>query len=123
MKGEILLMMLFLHIVDDFHLQGILANLKQKAWWEKNAPGDMYKGDYAIAMLAHGFSWACMVMAPLWYFGLVTGRSLAISVMVLGWSHCEIDDAKCNRLKISLCTDQLLHVLQIVLAWAIFVLA
>lgn len=29
----VLLMMLFLHILDDFHLQGCLANLKQKSWW------------------------------------------------------------------------------------------
>ena len=33
-----LLLMIFLHIVDDYYLQGILASMKQRGWWEKNAP-------------------------------------------------------------------------------------
>ena len=31
----ILFAMIFAHIVDDFYLQGILAKMKQKDWWEK----------------------------------------------------------------------------------------
>ena len=30
-----LLFMVFLHIVDDYYLQGILASMKQKQWWLK----------------------------------------------------------------------------------------
>lgn len=34
----LLLLMIFLHIVDDYYLQGILASMKQKEWWHKTAP-------------------------------------------------------------------------------------
>lgn len=33
----LLLLMIFLHIVDDYYLQGILASMKQKEWWNKAA--------------------------------------------------------------------------------------
>ena len=26
--------MILMHIIEDFHLQGIMANMKQKKWWE-----------------------------------------------------------------------------------------
>jgi len=31
---KLLLLMLLAHIADDFYLQSILANMKQKRWWE-----------------------------------------------------------------------------------------
>ena len=31
-----LLTMIFLHIVDDYYLQGVLAKMKQRKWWEDN---------------------------------------------------------------------------------------
>lgn len=39
----LLLLMIFLHIVDDYYLQGILASMKQKEWWHKTAPEKMYR--------------------------------------------------------------------------------
>ena len=33
----ILIGMFFLHIVDDYYLQGCLAQMKQQSWWEKSA--------------------------------------------------------------------------------------
>ena len=38
-----LIIMVFLHIVDDYYLQGVLATMKQKDWWIKNAPNKKYK--------------------------------------------------------------------------------
>lgn len=38
--------MFWLHLIDDFHLQGLLGNLKQKSWWEKNYPNKLYKDDW-----------------------------------------------------------------------------
>ena len=32
-KIFILFIMLLMHYIEDFHLQGCLANLKQKKWW------------------------------------------------------------------------------------------
>ena len=42
--------MLYCHILDDFCLQGILASLKQKSWWEENYPNKLYKYDYIISL-------------------------------------------------------------------------
>jgi hypothetical protein len=62
MKLYLLLIMIFLHIVDDYYLQGFLASLKQKRWWEKNAPDKLYRKDYIMALLEHAFSWTFMIM-------------------------------------------------------------
>ena len=64
----ILMCMVFMHIVDDFYLQGILANMKQKSWWEKNAPQEMYKNDYLMALIIHGYSWSFMIHLPIMVF-------------------------------------------------------
>ena len=28
-----LLFMVLMHIIEDFHVQGIMAQMKQKSWW------------------------------------------------------------------------------------------
>ena len=48
-KVLVLFAMLFCHIVDDYYLQGILASMKQKSWWEANAPVPLYKNDYKMS--------------------------------------------------------------------------
>ena len=107
-----LLLMLFLHVVDDYYLQGILAQLKQRSYWKKHAPDEMYEFDYLWALLVHGFSWAFMVMLPflskeptLPFYGLLIANTFI---------HAYIDNLKANKRKINLCEDQLLHILQIV---------
>ena len=62
MKILILICMIFMHIVDDYYLQGVLASMKQKQWWEKNAPDKLYKYDYIVALIMHSFSWTFMIM-------------------------------------------------------------
>ena len=64
----ILIAMIFLHIIDDYVLQApCLCNLKQKSFWEKNAPEKLYESDYIVALLMHAFSWSFMIMLPLAY--------------------------------------------------------
>ena len=54
----ILSAMIFLHIIDDYCLQApCLCDLKQKSFWEKNAPQKLYKNDYLCALLMHSLSW------------------------------------------------------------------
>ena len=66
-KVFILLAMIFLHIVDDYKLQqGVLANLKQKSWWQNQISyKKLYEYDYIPALILHGFSWAFMIMLPI----------------------------------------------------------
>ena len=51
----ILFSMLFLHLIADYNLQGILAQFKQKKWWKENYPQAQYKNDQMIALAEHSF--------------------------------------------------------------------
>ena len=64
-KIFVLLAMIFCHVMDDYRLQGILANMKQRSWWTKNSPGRLYNHDHLMALGMHAFSWAFMIMLPI----------------------------------------------------------
>lgn len=119
-KTFIVLWMIFFHVVDDYYLQGRLASLKQKQWWEENAPQPKYKYDYIWALLMHSFSWAFMIMLPIAVTMSFNLDKVFIRLFVLNTClHAVIDDMKANRGLINLWQDQLLHITQIILT-AIF---
>lgn len=129
-KILLLLAMIFLHIVDDYYLQGWLASAKQKSWWQQNAPDELYKYDYIMALFMHSFSWAFMIMIVPSVYALITTAnvnsvSLAIALVFLTnlSIHMAVDNAKANLKKINLVQDQLLHLVQIVATWLSFVVA
>lgn len=126
MKIIVLLTMIFLHIVDDFYLQGILAKMKQKSWWKENAPQEMYKFDFIMALAAHAFSWTFMMMLPVLIWMMWKNNLNTISYCIwffANWIwHFNIDNLKCNLKKINLIQDQLAHLAQIVVAWFIMVI-
>ena len=124
MKIIILLIMLFLHIVDDYYLQGLLAKLKQKSWWKENAPDEMYKNDYIIALIEHAFSWTFMIMLPFTITYLTKSKEIPIILytQIFVWNctiHSIIDDLKANRYAINLTADQTIHIIQIIITWII----
>lgn len=120
-KIHILLIMIFLHIIDDYRLQGILASMKQKEWWMKQEGyKDMYKHDYVIALLCHSFSWAFMIMLPIFVSISFKLTPAVISIFISNLlAHALIDDMKANKHQINLIVDQLVHLLQIVITWLI----
>ena len=127
-KVLLLLAMIFLHIVDDYYLQGWLASAKQKSWWQQNAPDELYKYDYIMALFMHSFSWAFMIMIVPSVYALITTAnvgtvSLAIALVFLTNMsiHMAVDNAKANLKKINLVQDQLLHLVQIAATWLSFV--
>lgn len=125
MKLIILLTMLFLHIVDDYYLQGILAQMKQKSWWKENAPDELYKNDYKVALLEHAFSWTFMIMLPITVTMIIQDNyinTIYIICFIMNWMlHTVIDHLKANRKTINLVVDQSCHVLQIVVTWIVLV--
>lgn len=131
MKLFLLFAMLFCHIVDDFYLQGILAKLKQKEWWQKNAPYKLYENDYKVALIVHAISWSFMIMLPLvvymwftrverttfWYVGLpmyMIGNTI--------W-HAWTDNQKANKHEINLIVDQTVHLIQIIITYVGYLIA
>ena len=119
----VLLFMLFMHIVDDYYLQGILAKMKQKSWWEQNAPDRMYRYDFIPALITHALSWSFMIILPIF---LAKGWNPAWWVYLVlicnATIHAVVDHLKANRRKINLIIDQSIHLLQIVVTWLLFVL-
>lgn len=122
-KMFVLLLMIFLHIVDDYYLQGWLASAKQKKYWEENAPDKMYKNDYKWALLMHSFSWSFMIMLPIAFV-----MNFNINVVFVLWFilnvvvHMITDDLKANDKEINLIQDQLVHIFQIISTFIVFCL-
>jgi hypothetical protein len=115
----VLVAMMFCHIIDDYKMQGILASMKQKKWWEKNAPDKLYR---------KAFSWTCSIHIPVLIYCLATQTHkdaiIYAVVFLFNWFlHAVIDNAKANQFKINLIQDQLLHIVQIFLTWFVYFLS
>ena len=120
MNVLILLAMIFLHIVDDYYLQGILASMKQRAWWKENAPDPLYKHDYIVALMEHAFSWTFMIMLPVGIYTIFYDKSIVLIIIMflINWIiHAIVDHLKANVKVINLVTDQAIHILQIIVTW------
>jgi len=116
MKLFILFAMIFAHIVDDYYLQGILAKMKQKKWWQENAPSRLYRNDYIVALIMHSFSWSFMITLPT----LFISTNYIIMVLFIAFNtilHAYIDNAKANKYSINLIVDQICHLIQIIITW------
>ena len=117
---KLLLLMILMHIVDDYYLQGILASMKQKKWWEKQEGyTSLYKNDYKMALLMHSMSWSIMILLPAIFLFNVQGFVLLAIFIINAFIHYVVDNEKANKLRINLMVDQTLHIMQIFITWAI----
>lgn len=116
-----------LHFIAEYTLQGRLANLKQKRWWEeqirlskvKLPDVNLYRHDYKVGLACHAFYWSLVVCLPLLLNG---GPAYAFMAFFQGVVHYYVDYRKANDLTLSLLGDQLYHVVvQIVTIWAVYV--
>ena len=144
-KIFILFLMLLMHYIEDFHLQGCLANLKQKKWWidelcknfdcndkceevrEPYLTTTIYKNDYKMSLFAHSIENALFVMLPLIIDLLIS--ELTTDYLQNAWiffvpaialicvSHYIIDNLKANEMKINLVQDQILHIIFILIVF------
>lgn len=124
MKLLILIIMIFLHIFDDYYLQGILASMKQKEWWDKNANDELYRHDYICALITHAFSWSFMILLPFTVSMIFNNNYSYVHLWICMLFenlviHAFIDNLKANKRKISLVCDQMLHLAQIFLTWIV----
>lgn len=119
----VFLIMILLHIIDDFVLQPIcLSKLKQKSFWETYVKDDeKYKFDYKVALVIHALSWSIMIHLPLMVIG-VSEYGILLSVILNAIMHAWTDDEKANKLSITLFEDQFIHFGQIVGTWALLTL-
>ena len=108
-----LALMFWAHFVDDYVLQGVMAKMKQKKWWEENAPDEKYQYDYLIALSCHAMMWSISIMIPTMISGNFIWWLIPINCLI----HTLVDHLKANMYKINLVTDQFIHIGQIVLTF------
>lgn len=116
---KIFYMMLLLHFIADYTLQGCLANLKQKRWWiaecEKHGVDlKKYKDDYICGLVCHSLYWSLVTFLPLFFFTQIPDMVLFAIVAINTLFHMWIDDLKANKFKINLVQDQVFHFAQII---------
>lgn len=114
----VLILMLLTHFFADFHLQGILADMKQEQWWNNSKN----KYDYLAALAIHSAEWTLWMMIPLFLLPhLDLGMFLllaALNIVV----HSLTDNSKANCKDISLIQDQIIHLAQIAFTYAALIL-
>lgn len=115
----VLILMLLAHFFADFHLQGVLADMKQEQWWRKQEGyNSKYKYDYLAALAIHSAEWTFWMMFPLMllpHIDLGIFRLLAALNMVV---HSLTDNSKANYKDINLIQDQIIHLAQIAFTYA-----
>ena len=127
-KILVLMFMFYMHIIDDYKIQGVLASMKQKKWWTENAPDEMYKNDYLMALYEHAFCWTVSINIPIlvysWICSISINRVQFIITFFCMWMiHAFVDHLKANEKIINLVQDQTIHIIQIAFCWLVFVLA
>lgn len=136
-KAFIFIAMVLLHILEDFHLQGILANMKQKSWWQSECvklgityESSKYRLDHVVSLVVHALENSIFITLPLIIDGLIATFTTNLNNgLFIGWAfiifantvvHAIIDDFKCNSKGINLIVDQILHFIFIILFFGLY---
>lgn len=121
----VLILMLLAHFFADFHLQGILADMKQEQWWKKQEGyNSKYKYDYVAALAIHSAEWTLWVMMPPLF--LLPHIDLGIFLLLAALNtvvHSLTDNSKANYKDINLIQDQIIHFAQIAFTYAAMIVA
>lgn len=117
---KVLFCMLFLHLIDDYVLQGWLASAKCKDWWKKNCPDKLYKNDYKVALIEHGFMNSMAIHIPIYIWLCQNEFCLTLTLLFMTAVHAKVDHLKANKKKINLWQDQLIHTIAILWLWATY---
>lgn len=116
----IFVLMFICHYFADFVFQGQIALYKQKSWWKDNYPDKKYKDDWLISLLIHSVFWTLAILTPSILFGVL--NNVIYFALLLSFNsiyHAFVDHLKCNKLCINLVTDQVCHVVQIIVSFCI----
>lgn len=113
----ILASMFFMHVVADFNLQGIMASMKQKAWWKKQEgyEEDDNGNDYKFPLFWHSLQWSFCIMLPLFVANGLKVDFVGLIFFCLNiWLHYIVDNSKANQHFLNLVDDQTIHIVQII---------
>lgn len=114
----VFILMLLAHFFADFHLQGILADMKQEQWWNNSKN----KYDYLAALAIHSAEWTLWMMIPLFLLPYLDLGMFLLLVALNIVVHSLTDNSKANYKDISLIQDQIIHLAQIAFTYAALIL-
>lgn len=125
--SSMLALIMLAHLFADYTLQGCLADLKQKSWWEKQLgkikatkeQRHQYRNDYKAALVCHSLYWSLIICLPLLMLG---GSQYLIQSLFQAAAHYYIDDQKANKHAINLVIDQLFHAVQLLAVWGLWLM-
>lgn len=128
--GKLFALVLALHHLADYNLQGALCHLKQESFWRKacrecewcseTVAFRKYGRDYRAGLACHALYWTLVTYAPL-IFHPLTPSAFAWGLIIANSAfHYWVDDLKANRWRINLVQDQLLHLAQICVTFAVW---
>lgn len=101
-----------LHLIADYNLQGILADMKQVVWWRKQTSDKKYEHDWIAALMCHSFMWSIVTFCPLMF--LTNAYVFSVTICINAGIHACVDVMKANLFWINLIEDQIFHIIQIV---------
>lgn len=122
-NGILLILIIFLHVLADFNMQGIMAQMKSKDYWKKY--DKKYQFDYVMPLIGHSFQWSFIVNLPITITAIYTGADclemfVCMSIIFHTILHAYIDTLKANDNKTTLIQDQFYHMLQLILLWVVY---
>ena len=121
LKSYIFIFMLFAHCIGDYILQkDFISKAKRKSFWLNIKDEKVDTFAYLSILCVHAFIWSFCIHLPLILF-LPQSNIIVVSIFINFLIHGIIDDLKANRNKISMTIDQLIHVLQIVITYILFI--
>ena len=110
-----------MHCIGDYTLQGdFLSAAKRKSFWINKINEKTNSLEHYIILFIHAYIWAFCITLPL--FNLISSSKLILSIIINCILHMYIDNLKANRKVITLLTDQLLHLLQIIVTYLLLVI-
>lgn len=71
------------------------------------------------------FSWTFMIMLipTIYIYFNSCNVGMYLFMFCFNWAvHCIVDDSKANKKMINLIQDQLIHISQVILTWAVFII-
>jgi hypothetical protein len=121
---KLFLLMLLLHFIADYTLQGCLANMKQKSWWIEQCHKHgfdfaKYKYDYVCSLICHALYWTLITFTPIIFFSDLSDIDITAVVISNTVIHTIIDHIKANKFKINLIVDELFHMAQIFITYEV----
>lgn len=112
--------MLFMHCIGDYSLQGeFLSSAKRKSFWINNNDENINYLEHYVILFIHSYIWSFCINMPL--FHLLSSNKIIFSILLNCIIHMIVDNLKVNKKVISLLTDQLLHLVQIIITYLLLV--